>query len=65
MKRDEYDEEKWLLNERTFYRVSSDFPAIKASDLAGGICDVRYSIRTDTISNHAIAEVQFVNDVFE
>jgi len=65
MSRDEYDEEKWLLNERTFYRVSSDFPAIIASDLAGGICDVRYSIRTDAISNHAIAEGQFVNEVFE
>jgi hypothetical protein len=64
MKRDEYDEEKWLLNERTFYRVDTDFPAIKASDLAGGICDVRYSIRTDSISSHAVVLEKFVNDVF-
>lgn len=64
MKRDEYDEEKWVLNERAFYRVDADFPAIKASDLAAGICDVRYSIRTDAISGHAVAAEQFISDVF-
>lgn len=64
MKRDEYDDEKWVLNERTFYRVDEDFPAIKASNLAGGICDVRYKVRTDAISNHAVAADQFSIDVF-
>ncbi len=65
IKRDEYDEEKWVLNERTFYQVGIDFPTIKASNLAGGICDVRYSIRTDAISDHAVTIEQFISDVFK
>lgn len=64
MRRDEYDEEKWMLNERVFYRIDSDFPAIKASCLAAGICDVRYCIRTDAIRSHAVTSDQFVNEVF-
>jgi hypothetical protein len=59
MHRSEYDEEKWILNERRFYLVGEGFPAIKASELPSGINDVRYSIKTDAISGYVMTEAQY------
>ncbi len=41
----EYNEESWVLVDRIFYEVSSEFPRIERSDLRPGIEKVSYSIR--------------------
>jgi hypothetical protein len=41
----EYNEESWVLVDRTFYEVSSEFPRIERSDLRPGVEMVSYSIR--------------------
>lgn len=64
VKRSEYDSEKWVLNERRYYQVGEGFPAIKASGLVSGITEVKYSIRTESISDFLVAEDQFTGDVF-
>ena len=60
MNREEYDKEKWMLNDRILYQIMPDFPVIKASLLPDAICDVKYCIRTDTIRKFAISLEQFV-----
>lgn len=41
----EYDEESWVLVDRIFYEVSSEFPRIERSELRKGVEMVKYSIR--------------------
>lgn len=43
--RDEYEDEAWLLVDRTFYAVTGDFPRIERADLRPGVEMVTYSIR--------------------
>lgn len=64
MKRSEYDVEKWILNERRYYQIGDGFPAIKASELVSGIMEVKYSIKTESISDFLVAEDQFTYSVF-
>lgn len=64
IQRSEYDEEKWTLNERCYYVVGEGFPAIKSSDLAIGILDVRYNIKTEAITGYSIDENKYIASVF-
>jgi hypothetical protein len=64
IRRNEYDEEKWTLNERCYYVVGEGFPSIKSSDLAIGISDVRYSIKTEAIAGYLIEENQYIAAIF-
>ncbi|NCB97632.1 MAG: PD-(D/E)XK motif protein [Bacteroidia bacterium] len=64
MKKNEYDVDKWVLNERRYYLVEEEFPAIKASELLSGITDVKYCIKTEAISGFLVAEDQFSDSVF-
>ena len=43
--RPEYDEENWVLVDRTYYAVIGDFPRIERRDLRSGVEMVKYSIR--------------------
>jgi hypothetical protein len=43
--RPEYDEESWVLVDRTYYEVKDDFPRIERGELRSGVDQVRYSIR--------------------
>lgn len=52
--RAEYDEEGWILVDRTWYEVRDDFPRIERSDLRGGVEQVRYSIRVSDCVSFAV-----------
>ncbi|NNH66342.1 PD-(D/E)XK motif protein [Rhizobium laguerreae] len=43
--KDEYDEEAWILVDRSLYAVTGDFPRIERNDLRAGVELVTYSIR--------------------
>lgn len=43
--REEYDEESWVLVDRTYYDVCGNFPRIERSDLRPGVEMVKYSVR--------------------
>jgi len=59
--RQEYDEESWLLVDRTYYEVCREFPRIERSDLRPGVEMVKYSIRVSDCVPFTVS----ADDVFE
>lgn len=59
--RPEYNEESWVLVDRTFYEVSSEFPRIERGDLRPGVEMVNYSIRVSDCAPFIISH----DDAFE
>jgi hypothetical protein len=62
--REEYDDSRWILNERVYYDVKEEFPALRASMLPIGIEDVRYSIKVESCSSFIVAESEIISWVF-
>lgn len=65
IRREEYDDVRWLLHERTYYNVTDDFPALRAAMLPNGVEDVRYSIKVDACTSFIIEESEIISRVFE
>jgi hypothetical protein len=59
--RPEYNEESWVLVDRIFYEVSSEFPRIERGDLRPGVEMVNYSIRVSDCAPFIISH----DDAFE
>ena len=64
IQREEYDDSRWILNERVYYNVTEEFPALRASILPIGIEDVRYSIKVESCSSFIVAESEIISWVF-
>jgi len=64
IRREEYDDAHWMLNERAYYHVTDEFPALRTSMLPLGIEDVRYSIKVEACKSFIIEESEIVNWVF-
>lgn len=62
--REEYDDSRWKLNERVYYNVTEEFPALRASMLPIGIEEVRYSIKVESCSSFIVAESEIISWVF-
>ncbi len=58
--RSEYDEEFWVLIDRTYYEVVRDFPRIERADLRPGVEMVKYSIRVNDCVPYTVS----VEDAF-
>lgn len=52
--RPEYDEESWVLVDRSFYEVKGDFPRIERSELRAGVDHVKYSIRVSDCAPYTV-----------
>ena len=60
----DYERDAWMLNERSYYRVSEKFPRITSADLRHGVQDVRYNIRLESCSPFAVSEADVTRQVF-
>lgn len=58
--RQDYDEESWVLVDRTYYEVCGNFPRIERSDLRPGVDMVKYSIRVSDCVPFTVSD----DDVF-
>jgi len=58
VRRPEYDEEAWINTERTSFDVTDEFPRIVATDIDGGIENVRYTIRYSALVRFQISAVE-------
>jgi hypothetical protein len=58
--RPEYDEESWVLVDRTYYEVTGDFPRIERGELRPGVEMVKYSIRVSDCVRYTVS----VDDAF-
>jgi hypothetical protein len=58
--RQDYDEESWVLVDRTYYQVCGNFPRIERSDLRPGVDMVKYSIRVSDCIPFTVSD----DDVF-
>lgn len=58
--RPQYDEENWVLVDRTYYEVVGDFPRIERGDLRPGVEMVKYSIRVSDCVPYTVS----VDDAF-
>lgn len=64
MRREEYDDLQFILNERIYYNVTDEFPAIRAAILHAGVEDVRYSIKVESCKSFIVEETEIINWVF-
>jgi hypothetical protein len=64
MRREEYDDARFMLNERVYYHVTDEFPALRASILPAGVEDVRYSIKVEFCKSFIIEESEIISWVF-
>lgn len=65
MRREEYDDVKWMLHERVFYHVTDEFPALRATMMPTGVEDVRYSIKVEACTPFVIEENEVTSWVFD
>jgi len=64
MRREEYDDMRWMLHERAYYHVTDEFPALRAAMLPTGVEDVRYSIKVEECNSFIIEENEIIGWVF-
>lgn len=64
IRREEYDDVRLMLNDRVYYHVTDEFPALRASMLPAGVEDVRYSIKVEACTPFAIEESKVISWVF-
>lgn len=59
-----YDEVRYLLNQRMFFRVDSSFPKLKRSEVSPEIITAKYTIDIAAISSKCVEEKKFLREVF-
>lgn len=59
--RQDYDDESWVLVDRTYYEVYGEFPRIERTDLRPGVEMVKYSIRVSDCVRFTVSD----DDVFK
>ena len=64
IRREEYDDVRWILHERAYYHVTDEFPALRATMLPIGVEDVRYSIKVEACTPFIVEESEIISWVF-
>lgn len=64
IRREEYDDARWMLHDRVYYHVNDEFPALRATMLPNGVEDVRYSIKVEACIPFIIEECEVICCVF-
>lgn len=64
IRREEYDDARWMLHERVYYHVTDEFPALRATMMPTGVEDVRYSIKVEACTPFIKDESEIISWVF-
>jgi hypothetical protein len=64
IRREEYDDVRWMLRDRIYYHVTDEFPALRATMLPTGVEDVKYSIKIEACTSFIIEESEIISWMF-
>lgn len=63
-RRSEYDERYYILSTRNYFKVTEEFPALRASSVPVGVTDVRYSILLEACRPFEVEEKIVIQSLF-